>query len=1221
MKTCRRGEISRRFVKTFGLAHQTTLLMGSRGWDSARFADDHEVPIAMNYGSSEVSGNIVGCVHPANTMRGNQTTSTWKFMQRSMVWWVVVSTPTVWAGSVCAQPQVEADAGSDGPSSEINVLNGRIDADRRATQIKALIAGTLDPNIDVESLFVVDLASPAAAALVHVLLPRRVVASTDQPVAAEFEELARTQAQFLRLSESRRRAILARHAKRRETAQRANAERKELKARLLQERTRAQALRDLLSGEGSPENQRSALRVNLLDRGLPQQLRRLNSILSETPKRVDGDDETPTVPNTNAHDLLNDGTSRLSEGETAEDLKRRIAEAEGVLDALRRTYLALSPERRAALGKPSATSKDPEPLDSERAVQRERSEAEAQAAQAAAERERALEVARRAQSEARRLVAQEYARLLGIRERQAHFGAELASRKQDVHEYRETALSWKRKVREITQRSLLDEDREFDADRLYGELVPGLRSLRSQLKDALSEVVAGSPPGIDPGDEADAKLPDHVDARRVRDLRQELLRSFRELATDLDKIRWDTATELRDGVVSTNHARLTLLEHLSEGQRSALRGFGAEGVRQAKREVEQITLEARFHLLAFPRHVRAMVIDLKTSPVPLLGALFKLGLLFFLFRGWRRRADSVLDGIRKAWLRRRPQTPWTRGIAISVWYVKRIRRPAEWLVFFWVLSRAVSSLSERPEIRYLWIVLLWTLVGGLMVRFVDSIAARQSARDETANLRFRSLRLIGISVVAVGLVLALTDASVGRGALYHWVLSTCWMIAVPIFVLLVSWWRPVVLQRAKERHNPAAIVSWVAAHDRGLMSYLATGVGGLYLLGDGLYRFALRQASHLTITQRFLAYLFRREVEKTAEAGRVERVYGELSEEAYRRLGPDSPCPKIIDSIAKDEVAFVGELVNDEANAVVAVVGERGLGKTMFLKRVAAEAEPHEVVHVSCRPGGFARFRKTIAETLGLETASSVEEVADALRAKAPKVVCVDDAQRLIRPLIGGLRDIDQLTNLARLVGGTSAWVVSIDAPAWQYLRRARGERAVFGEVIRLKKWTETQISELVRSRATASELAPRFDDLVVPRQIDVSSYGTGTDHTERDYCRILWDYAKGNPAVALHFWRESLGMRDGEPYVRLFRPPSVSGLEDLPSSVYFVLRAMVQLGLALESDIVECTHLDPTDVADALRLARSRRYVEKAGNRQRVTLPWYRAVTQVLQRRHLLTL
>ena len=121
-------------------------------------------------------------------------------------------------------------------------------------------------------------------------------------------------------------------------------------------------------------------------------------------------------------------------------------------------------------------------------------------------------------------------------------------------------------------------------------------------------------------------------------------------------------------------------------------------------------------------------------------------------------------------------------------------------------------------------------------------------------------------------------------------------------------------------------------------------------------------------------------------------------------------------------------------------------------------------------------------------------------------------------------------------------------------------------------------------------------------------------------YYRLLWDYASGNPGVALHFWRGSL--RDdgqGGEVVRLFQSPSTSDLERLPDSTVFVLRSAIQLEWASPEDIARATMLSASSIEDALRYCSARSYLEQQDERYRVRWDWFRAITRFLQRRHLL--
>ena len=113
----------------------------------------------------------------------------------------------------------------------------------------------------------------------------------------------------------------------------------------------------------------------------------------------------------------------------------------------------------------------------------------------------------------------------------------------------------------------------------------------------------------------------------------------------------------------------------------------------------------------------------------------------------------------------------------------------------------------------------------------------------------------------------------------------------------------------------------------------------------------------------------------------------------------------------------------------------------------------------------------------------------------------------------------------------------------------------------------------------------------------------------------------RGNPAVALHAYRESLFVKpDGTTVVRLFKEPAAAEIESLSLPLLFVLRAIVQLDLAREHELTAATQLPATDVSDALRFCLARGYIEPYDAGVRVTWAWYRTITTVLQRQHLLS-
>ncbi len=1113
--------------------------------------------------------------------------------------------------SLWAQPADSVDAGPSTtanvePESDTEAL--RVDEESARAQmvlttgrIKDLLAKRLDPSVEAESLFEVspDDKGPYGfeALLQYVNNPRkRVEKPREESEGNRVErQLFEARLSFLRLPQSKRNQLLSAHQSRRATAlEKAQATSDEL--------GRLQKIRDELTamfqGKG-PGSSRDALTINALsENDVVLSADRRKAFLGE---KVEDQNKLQTLR------------------QEIDGLRKRFWEA----DSDARALLLDPPPPPEVVEAPVAVEEVKKIEPDQAALERQR-KAESEAARAERERQEAIESARTARTESLRLIASEKARLLGIKASHAELESKFIAEEKTVEASTENALLAARQVRELQQRSVLDGNKEADANKLYDDIIKQLRDVRAQLGEVLNEIQSGDSRVATTGPLPD--VPEQINVPELADLERvhsETRTSEETLKAREITLRWARATALRDAMVTVNDSRLQLLKSVTSAKRDQLTGFGAPGVAQVVREFEQISLATRYHILALPRLLTTQEDVFIASPIVLVWLLIKFIFLTSLFVWWRRRADKEITKLLHFWRAKRPQDDWTRRIITALWYLKRIRVPLEWLIFLWALSGG-NEFDTWPEIEFAKIVLLWALLGSFVIQLVDAIAEHQGDQIEgtsTDALRVKSLRLVGVTIVVVGLTLSVAEASVGQGAIYGWVRSTSWLFAIPIAILLVIWWRPIVFERAGRIEHPNPFITWVNSHQNKVAGYFSAAAGGVYLLSEGLFRWVYVQVSDLTITRRFLAYLFRREVEKQASKTTSHVLDRKVSAEIYDKFEPYLEDDVIIAEYMRKTVAEAAAWLSAATGTVVAIVGERGLGKTTFLERATQDMATGTHLYIVCDFGGFPSLINKLKYAVDLSEEASIQELHAAL-AKSPFLaISLDDTHRLIRPVIGGLKDFDALLELIRGASQAIGWSLSIEAPAWQYLRRARAGQALFDHVVLLERWEEEQIAAFVQARCTAVGINPNFEHVVVPSQ---SGSNTRTlDQTRTDYFRILWDYSRGNPALAMQYWRESLWTRDGSDdiSVRLYRPPAASALSDIPPTHHFVLRTLVQLELCDFDDVVACTGLKPTEVLDAIRLGTHRDYIEMDGDKMGIRLGWYRAVADLLTRQHLLSL
>jgi flagellar biosynthesis GTPase FlhF len=857
------------------------------------------------------------------------------------------------------------------------------------------------------------------------------------------------------------------------------------------------------------------------------------------------------------------------------------------------------------------------------------SKAEANAARAEAERKAALEAARRAKSEAARLVQEERARLLGVKSAQSKYEADLAKLEHGLEERSEEALGWRRRVDETIAKQREGLAGPEVVARTYDELVRALRGAEDELSLALDAL--GAERGVPAvGTDRLDTLGANVDRRVVDELRTSLLRAEQALVRREARYRRQSARLLMSLVDSLGRDRLDLLEEVAPHKRAQVTGFGADGLRQAGSELRQVGQVLRYHF----RMSLEWLLDADAREGSAAGALVatfsgvKLLAVLLPFIWWRRRASELLSRwqvrLSNSYAGLSPPPSVDRAMRwLRIYH--NCRGALEWLLVLLVV-RALLPAEIRAlfEIELPVVILSWLLGGKVVVDVLNAVAAespRAHAGTSTAQLRLRSLNLVGRVVVLFGGLLATTELLVGAGTFYSWVLRLCWLAAIPIGLVLIRWWRPIIFERLGLRRKKNRFIRWAEQQDSGWKSSVAAAAGGTYLLALGAVRLGRHYLGSLEVTRRLLAYWFRREVTQRSLTPGSERPHGAISQDEQAALDPEAFGHSVVPSVADRQVEEIIARIAAPGGGLFAVVGERGAGKTSTLRRIGQSSVLAR--RVSCPKQGYARLVSELCSVVG----DAQQDDLDALVARIDEraednALLVDDAQHLARPAIGGFDGFDRMMALARRASRNCSWVLAFDENVWRLLERARGVRPLFDEVIVLQPWSEESIAKLLRTRARAAGIDPSFEGLAgsIPDDADEIDRAEALARAEQSVYRVLWDYAEGNPAVALYFFRDSLYVdQSGKKRVALFVPPDPTDLRRLPDSSIFVLRAVIQLAPTTLEELIEVTALEPEQVADALRYTELRGYIERLPAGYRVTWRWYRAVTRLLQRRHLL--
>lgn len=860
--------------------------------------------------------------------------------------------------------------------------------------------------------------------------------------------------------------------------------------------------------------------------------------------------------------------------------------AQMALDRARLRYLQLPAGERNRLQTAHAQRR-------EAAAQAQAAALEAQQRLDAAHRQE-LEASRLAQAEARRLLENERLLLAKTATAVERTTTRFRAEREALEGRAAIVLGWHRRAVEAQARG------GQAADELYDALRVALKASRDELDASLREVRSAT--SAVPRLESDPQglLGSIAAADEAVQDRDRLLAQIQEAKAEEERLRYLRAEALLYEVRALNDDRLTVLEALSEDKRRRLTGFTTDAADQARAEARHLLLTLRYDRLAAQRWLEelsasrgAFAVFWGATPWLILGIV----------GAWARRKvpSALLLANRRVEAESSP--PW---VVALVGLLQQVGPSTGRLLVFgaavWLIPADVRAVLE---VQLLTVVVGWILVGGLLIRTINALAlANSSGGSDVEALRLRSLRLVGRVVVLFLLVRRAAAALVGEGTTYAWVGSLSGLGGVLVVVVLVLWWREVVFARIARRRRKSTVQRWVIEHQRGWTTFPAALVGILELVGASAVRVARRWLGRFDLARKGLAYLFKREIDRLAEAAPVEQ-HAPLSPKELATLSPERIAPSWVACAAERPLkALLGRAALGRGG-VVAVIGPRGAGKSSLLRQFVASS-PTPVRH--------------LGEGVG------PAEAMQAAMVPGPDATIVvwDDAHRLIKPILGGFDPFDRVLAHAYGLGAGTLWVMAIDSVLWPLLRRARDARPLFEEVYFLEPWTEAELGRLLELRSQEAEILASYEGLLdkLPPSADEIDREEALAARQLGYLRMLWDYSRGNPGVALDVWRRSLTAPQGGDRRSLVRPlqvPNEQALEALPDTALFILRAILQLAPASPSDIAAATRLPEAEVRMTLEVGTSRQYLELVGDRVQIGWSWLRPIQVLLERRHLL--
>lgn len=579
-----------------------------------------------------------------------------------------------------------------------------------------------------------------------------------------------------------------------------------------------------------------------------------------------------------------------------------------------------------------------------------------------------------------------------------------------------------------------------------------------------------------------------------------------------------------------------------------------------------------------------------------IGVIFLLGLL-------RRRGDDILV---KVLVHRLENIPWAQRHLVGVLKaveVLRVTLPA--MVLLAGLSLAVGEPDpDLPEIGLLVgtfrkVILLYALLRTIRCLFVPVSIRRSSktappgfavdlfdVQPRTAGLVTLSFQVWAIYALVGSILFDFVEFLFGLGFTSYFTKRVLfWGQLLLVYILCFAWRNVIVerftrLTRSRVPKDPADEsdqevrrgIRLLEKHKDRIYSVLFLAIIAAYLIYRFAYAAAKRWLQEMPLARRLEATLLRRRIEaasnNTGEVERAQPLVGELSE-AYREVlgrraplkgslwvGRDEPCAEVLSAL--------GAWREDPGEAI-ALVGQRGSGKTAFLD-VIATRQPSTMPVI--RASVDQRFTQAERLVPWLSRLFEVAEQPDlaALQAclaeRPPSAVLLDGGENLFLRTVHGFDALDRFLAFVSVTSTYVAWVLAFEANAWDFINRVHDRRHHFAKVVRLRGLSADQVQELIEARNQEAGIHADFRTLATAGRVTATQKSFELVRTARGFFRMLTEYTGGNPELSLLYWRQSLKPKSARRVeVGLFPRPSEDVLQRLGERELFALTAIVQHG------------------------------------------------------------
>ncbi|TRX55905.1 ATP-binding protein [Thalassomonas sp. M1454] len=665
--------------------------------------------------------------------------------------------------------------------------------------------------------------------------------------------------------------------------------------------------------------------------------------------------------------------------------------------------------------------------------------------------------------------------------------------------------------------------------------------------------------------------------------------------------------------------RQQIFNEATEEFRALLTSSKLNGITEAKLEASYVQLQLL--IITKATFQRTLEIPARFEVAPL-DIVINIGFLLFaiiVFRLWRKWAKTGLAEQRQKIMSSRPRSALKMKAARAIWYFEHTRKPLEWLLFINFILANIDILQIPIIIEVVGTVALWLSLTFFAFTFVSKMIERgkQNVLKGISKKQSASLKWVIWWCGWYKLSFELTAIFIANGTIFSWLETIFLILLLPVYVFFIFQWRQDCFTYADEERDTPNFIRKLIEVRTGSRGFINANIALLFVIYFFLTKFFLSLISKVESGRRITAEIYRKKLlNDNSELLEKSKDLASLDDDK-RKIFIDGLGTQI-DSVFEGPVESIVKMANSDERSHIAVIGERGIGKTHLLKEITQQY-PKSLV-VNCNED-FDDVIKSVKEQLGIDSENvKTSEIIKALQEQEIDLFLLDNCHRMLTPDTSGQREIRRLFGWVNELKGLGLWVMTYTSSSWKLFNALGIATGFFAKKIELKKWSEEQICQLFDKRCLEAEIEIDYSNLIIPRQLADIEDGTIEQRNKAGVYRIIWGYADGNPAIACRTLADSLIIDNDKLIAKLPSYPDSHIIEAFEINTLLVLRVISQFGRCGVQDIIQNLRLHGLVVNSAIAACVAQGIIEQVNGRYQVSWLWYRTVSKYLARQNLLT-